>query len=47
MKDNKISGFNTALQNVEERYSWVNDMINERKQLVLRESQELCVLFFQ
>ncbi|MCI6863690.1 Rsd/AlgQ family anti-sigma factor [Anaerobiospirillum succiniciproducens] len=36
MKDNKISGFNTALQNVEERYSWVNDMINERKQLVLK-----------
>lgn len=36
MKVNKISGFNTALQNVEERYSWVNDMINERKQLVLK-----------
>lgn len=29
-------GFNTALQQVDERYSWINDMIQARQQLLLQ-----------
>lgn len=39
MKEDSIGGFNTSLQNVEERYSWINDMIAQRKELVLKYMQ--------
>ncbi len=39
MNDEGIGGFNTSLQNVEERYSWINDMIAQRKELVLKYMQ--------
>lgn len=34
-----IGGFNTTLQSVDERYDWINDMIRQRQQLVLRYMQ--------
>ena len=30
-----LGGFNTQLQDVDERYSWINDMIKARQELVL------------
>ena len=29
-------GFNTTLQNVDQKYSWINDMIKSRKELVIK-----------
>ena len=34
-KDN-LHGFNTTLQQVDERYAWINDMIKARQELVLQ-----------
>lgn len=31
-----IGGFNTTLQEVEERYAWINEMIKSRQELVLK-----------
>lgn len=31
----ELGGFNTKLQNVDEQYSWINDMIKARQELVL------------
>ena len=36
-----IRGFNTTLQQVEQRYEWVNDMIRLRQELVLKYMQLL------
>ncbi len=35
MQENKLRGFNTDLQEVDDRYSWINDMIKARQELVL------------
>ncbi len=35
MNTTAISGFNTTLQEVDERYAWINDMIKARQDLVL------------
>lgn len=35
MQENKLRGFNTDLQDVDDRYSWINDMIKARQELVL------------
>lgn len=32
---NKLGGFNTTLQHVDERYAWINEMIKMRQELVL------------
>lgn len=31
----QLSGFNNATQNVEDRYSWINDMVKKRQQLMV------------
>lgn len=36
MSARTIGGFNTTLQQVEERYSWINEMIKSRQELVLK-----------
>ena len=36
-----IGGFNTTLQEVEERYAWINEMIQSRQTLVLKYMQLL------
>ncbi len=36
MSDNNLHGFNTTLQQVDERYAWINDMIKARQELVLQ-----------
>lgn len=35
MSDKKLKGFNTNFQSVEDKYSWINDMIKQRQELVL------------
>ncbi len=35
MTISKLGGFNTKLQNVDAKYSWINDMIKARQDLVL------------
>ena len=35
MSDKKLSGFNTTLQSVDKNYSWINDMISQRQELVV------------
>lgn len=41
MKATKLKGFNTALQQVDAQYSWINDMIKARQDLVSRYMQLL------
>lgn len=36
MSAKTIGGFNTTLQEVEERYAWINEMIKSRQELVLK-----------
>lgn len=36
MSAKTIGGFNTTLQQVEERYAWINEMIKSRQELVLK-----------
>lgn len=36
-----LGGFNTSLQQVDERYGWINDMIASRQELVLKYMQLL------
>lgn len=35
MSTSNMHGFNTSLQNVDEKYIWINDMIKARQQLIL------------
>lgn len=35
MPTDNLQGFNTTLQQVDERYAWINDMIKARQELVL------------
>ena len=35
MLQRQLQGFNTTLQNVDDRYAWINDMIKARQELVL------------
>ena len=35
MGQDTLRGFNTQLQEVDDRYSWINDMIKARQDLVL------------
>lgn len=41
MATKAIGGFNTTLQDVDERYAWINDMIRLRQELVLKYMQLL------
>ena len=41
MKATEVKGFNTALQQVDAQYSWINDMIRARQDLVTRYMQLL------
>ncbi len=36
MPQDNLHGFNTTLQQVDERYAWINDMIKARQELVLQ-----------
>lgn len=36
MPSDNLHGFNTTLQQVDERYGWINDMIKARQELVLQ-----------
>ncbi len=36
MPAKEIGGFNTSLQQVDERYAWINDMIRSRQELLLK-----------
>lgn len=36
MPTDNLHGFNTTLQQVDERYAWINDMIKARQELVLQ-----------
>ena len=35
MSDKELCGFNTTLQQVDKNYSWINDMIKQRQELVV------------
>ncbi len=41
MGNDNLKGFNTRLQEVEERYAWINDMVKARQDLVLMYMQLL------